>query len=315
MDNFSASDIQAAHEIIEPLIHHTPVMSSHSLNELAGAELFFKCEHLQLTGSFKFRGASHAVQCLASHVTSVATHSSGNHGAALARAAQVRGLSAHIVVPRNANSVKVDAIRHYGGEVVWCDNTLQARENTLAQVLELEDSHVVHPYDDLRIIAGQGTLGLEMWEQTGSLDCVITPVGGGGMLAGVATYMADRCEVFGAEPLLADDAHRSFRSGTRVTEMQTDTIADGLRATLGERNFVLIQRHVEDIFCVTEEEIVAAMKLLWTRLKQTVEPSAAVTLAALLKHKSYFQGKRVGLVLSGGNLDPNQLDYLHLSPG
>jgi len=314
MSLVSRSSINAAMDIIQPLIHKTPVMSSRSLNQLFGCELYFKCEHLQRTGSFKFRGASHAVQTLPAETQAVATHSSGNHGAALAKAAADRDIRATIVVPENANTNKVAAIRHYGGEVVFCHNSIEAREAMLETVVKRDGAEFVPPYDDLRVIAGQGTIALELMEQVPDLEAIIAPVGGGGMLAGISTCYGEEsspesCKVFGAEPELADDARRSFKSGSRVTSQTTTTIADGLRTTLGAHNFELIQAHVADILCVTEAEIVDSMALIWTRLKQVAEPSAAVTLAVIKRYQSRFAGKRVGLILSGGNIDPAQLPF------
>lgn len=303
-------DVRQAHARIRPYVHNTPVMTSERLDELAGARLVFKCEHMQKAGAFKTRGAVNAVFGLEQEVAraGVATHSSGNHGAALARAAMMRGIPAWIIVPGNAKRVKKEAIRAYGGEIVECESTLAAREEILKRVLGETGAHFVPPYDDDRIIAGQGTAALELLEDAPDLDAVITPVGGGGLLAGSAIVGAAMdVDVFGAEPEMADDAARSFRSGQRVTHHVPQTIADGLQTTLGERNFAIIREMAADILLVSEQEIVNAMRLIWTRLKQVVEPSAAVTLAVVMRYRARFAGRRLGLILTGGNLDVEQL--------
>jgi threonine dehydratase len=299
-------DINAAYLRIRPHIHRTPVMQSESLDELAGCKMFFKCENLQKAGAFKSRGAVNAVFSISDQQLSkgVATHSSGNHGAALARAASLRCIPAYIVVPENAKQVKKEAIRAYGAEIIECEATLQARESTLAQVVRDTGARVVHPYDDDLVIAGQGTAALEFLDQVSELDSLIVPVGGGGLLAGTAIVAYPATAVYGAEPETADDAYRSFQSGQRVKSHIPNTICDGLLTTVGERNFEIINEKVSDILLVSEEEIIDAMSLLWTRLKQVVEPSSAVTLAAVLRNRALFSGLRVGLVLTGGNVDP-----------
>lgn len=313
----SLEDVQQARERIRPYIHETPLLSSEQLSRELGVNLYFKAEHLQKVGAFKARGAANTVFSLTEQEAQrgVATHSSGNHGAALARAAQLRGIPAHVVVPENANTTKVAAIEGYGAEIIRCESTLEAREKTLAETVEKTGAVVVHPYDDPRVIAGQGTCALEILEQMKShrekLTAVITPVGGGGLLAGTATVMKAKshASVFGAEPSGADDAYRSFQSGVRVTDHDPQTIADGLRTTLGEHNFQIIQEAVDDILLVDEAEIVAAMRLIWTRLKQVIEPSSAVCLAALIKNRERFQGQTVCLVLTGGNVDLSNLPF------
>ena len=304
-------DINAAYLRIRPHIHRTPVMRSESLDELAGCKMFFKCENLQKAGAFKSRGAVNAVFSIPIQQLEkgVATHSSGNHGAALARAASLRDIPAYIVVPENAKQVKKEAIRAYGAEIIECEATLQARESTLAQVVRDTGARVVHPYDDDLVIAGQGTAALEFLDQLSELDSLITPVGGGGLLAGTAIVAYPTTAVYGAEPETADDAYRSFQSGERVKTHIPNTICDGLLTTLGERNFEIINEKVSDVLLVSEEEIVNAMFLLWTRLKQVVEPSSAVTLAAILRNRALFSGLRVGLVLTGGNVDPGNLPF------
>ena len=306
-------DIKAARARIRPYIHETPVLSSEQLNRETGATLLFKCEHLQKVGAFKARGAANTVFSLsdAEAKPGVATHSSGNHGAALARAAQLRGIPAHIVVPKNAKLAKISAIEGYGGHVIRCESNLAAREATLIQVVSETNATVVHPYDDERVIAGQATTALEILEQISDLDGVVIPVGGGGLLAGsscVFKAMSD-AKVYGAEPAMADDAFRSFTSGVRVTEHTPKTIADGLQTTLGEKNFNIIRELVDDILLVSEVEIVSAMGLIWSRLKQVVEPSSAVTLAAVIKYPQLFQNQKICLILTGGNVDLADLPF------
>jgi len=287
-------------------------MQSELLSAMAGAPLWFKCENLQKAGAFKSRGAVNAVFSLADEEAArgVATHSSGNHGAALARAAQLRGIPAYIVVPENARAVKKAAIRQYGGEVIECAATLDAREARLAEVVASTGAWFVPPYDDDRIIAGQGTAALEMLEQVDGLECLVAPVGGGGLLAGSVIACADSgVAVFGAEPEMADDAYRSLQTGRRVTSHVPNTIADGLLTTLGKRNFEILRDRVAGILLVSEREIVDAMALVWTRLKLVVEPSAAVTLAAILRNPDVFTGKRTGAILTGGNVDIADLPF------
>lgn len=304
-------DVDAAHHRIRAYIHETPVMRSARLDKMVGCELFFKCENLQKAGAFKSRGAVNAVFSLSDKQLKygVATHSSGNHGAALARAASLRAIPAYIVVPENAKRVKKDAIRAYGAEIVECESTLQAREQKLEQVVRDTGAQVVHPYDDDLVIAGQGTAALEFLEQVRELDSLVIPVGGGGLLAGSAIVAYGMTAVYAAEPESADDAYRSFRSGQRVTSHIPKTICDGLQTTLGLRNFEIIREKVADVLLVSEQEIIDAMQLLWTRLKQVVEPSSAVTLAAVLRNRSLFSKQRVGLILTGGNVDLGNLPF------
>ena len=308
----SLADIEAARARIEAHIHRTPVLSSRLLNERAQCEVSFKCENLQRVGAFKARGALNAVLGLADDVAAVATHSSGNHGAALAMAAGVRGIDAHIVMPENAPEVKKAAVAGYGGRIVECEATLQAREDTLAEVLAETDAEEVHPYDDPRIIAGQGTVGLELLEQIADIDVVVVPVGGGGLLAGVATAIKSirpDIEVVAAEPAGADDAFRSFGLGHWVPQENPNTIADGLLTSLGQLNYGIIRERVDTILTVKDSTIVEAMQLQWTRMKSVVEPSGAVTYAALLEHPERFSGRRVACVISGGNVDLSKLPW------
>lgn len=302
------ADLCAAAARIAGVVERTPVMRSDTLDALMGARLFLKCEHLQKTGAFKARGASNAVFGLADEEArrGVATHSSGNHGAALAWAARLRGIPAHVVVPANANRAKRANIERYGARIVLCEPTLAAREATLEAVLAETGANAVPPYDDARVIAGQGTAALELLEDTGRLDDILTPVGGGGLLAGTAIAARARdtaTRVYGAEPLGADDAARSLAAGERLPQTDPRTMADGLRTSLGDLNFAILRREVEGIITVTEAQIAAATRLLWEICKQVVEPSSAVVLAAVLAQPERFAGRRVGLVLSGGNVD------------
>lgn len=290
--------------IIAGTVRRTPILHSASLNERLGLDLVFKCEHLQRTGSFKFRGATFAVSRLPADSAGVATHSSGNHGAALAAAAAARGLAADIVMPENAVDSKIEAVRAYGGRVHFCAPTQQARERGLAEWVA-EGRTAIPPYDHDDIIAGQGTVAVEFLAQDCRLDDIVAPIGGGGLLSGItlaAARHAPGVRVIGAEPAAADDAARSLAAGARVDDHRPGTIADGLRALIGVRNFAILDEHGIDVLTVTEPEIIDAMTLIWHHLKQTVEPSGAVPLAAVLRHPGRFRGRRVGIVLSGGNL-------------
>ncbi|MCS7020110.1 MAG: pyridoxal-phosphate dependent enzyme [Cytophagales bacterium] len=301
--------IQAAVARIKPYIHQTPVLSSRSLDALAGAALFFKCENFQRTGSFKMRGATNAVFSLSEQAAAkgVATHSSGNHAQALAKAAQLRGIPAYVVMPSNAPQSKVEGTKAAGGAIVFCQPTLQAREATLAQVVAQTGAAFIHPYNDYRTIAGQASCAYELFQQTESLDYVIAPCGGGGLLSGTALaahYFSPQTIVLGAEPQNANDAYRSFHAGYIIPADNPSTIADGLRTSLGDKTFGIIRQYVADILLASEEWIVKAMRLIWERLKIVIEPSCALPLAALLQNRpAALQGKRVGLILTGGNLD------------
>jgi threonine dehydratase len=313
-DAVSLADVEAARVRIADAVHVTPLQTSRLLDARCGASLFFKCEQLQRAGAFKARGASNAVLGLdaATAARGVATHSSGNHGAALAMAAAARGIPAWIVMPENAPAVKRAAVAGYGATIVDCAPTLAAREETLAAVVTEHGAHTVHPYDDPRVIAGQGTVALELLDALPALDAIAVPVGGGGLLAGVALVARQRrpgLEVIGVEPAGADDAFRSLGLGERQPQPDPRTIADGLRTALGVSNFALIQRYVDTIVTVSEDAIIDAMRLLWTRLKAVVEPSGAVPLAGVLEHPERFAGRRVALVLSGGNVDLDALPW------
>ncbi len=306
--------IEAAHARIAPYVHRTPIYTSTLLDQECGATLMFKCENLQKVGAFKARGASNAVFSLSEKEMSngVATHSSGNHGAALAMAAGKREIPAHIVMPSNAPAVKKEAVAAYGATIIECEPTLISREETLEQVVAATGAEVVHPYNDGRVIAGQGTVGLEILEQVENIDTIVVPVGGGGLLAGVALAVKSlkpEIEVVAIEPAGADDAFRSFGLGELILQTSPDTIADGLRSSLGELNFAIIQKYVDTILTVEDATIIAAMKLQWSRLKTVVEPSGAVTFAGVLEHPERFRNRRVALVISGGNLDLDNLPW------
>ncbi len=308
------SDVERAHEIVQKYAHRTPVLSSVSINQIVGSELFFKCENLQKVGAFKFRGACNAVFSLSEEDAhkGVATHSSGNHAAALALAARMRGIAAHIVMPENSPEIKKKAVAGYGAKITFCKPSLQARESTLAQVIEETGATEIHPYNNFHVIAGQGTAAKELIEDNGEFDVLMAPVGGGGLLSGTAIatkHLLPSCKVIAAEPAGADDAYRSFHSKKWVPSENPKTIADGLLTSLGERNFAIILEKVDDIVAVSEESMVEAMRMIWERMKIIIEPSSAVPLAAILEKKVDVQGKKVGIILSGGNLDFGKLPF------
>lgn len=315
MNTVTLADIQAAAGRIAPYVHCTPLLSSTLINREAGCEILFKCENLQKVGAFKARGAYNAVLCLgeAQRAAGVATHSSGNHAAALSLAASHFGIPAYIVMPENAPATKIAAVRAYGGDITFCEPTLAARESTLQVVCQRTGATFIPPYDHADVIAGQGTCALEVSEQADPApDVLITPVGGGGLLAGCAVAgksLLPKTLVIGAEPAGADDAQRSFRSGQWKAQLTPDTVADGLRTSLGQLNFDLIRRHVDDILCAQDSAIVHATRLIWTRMKLVVETSAAVGLAVVLSEPERFAGQRVAIVLSGGNVDINRLPW------
>jgi threonine dehydratase len=308
-------DILEAHDLINPYIHHTPVLTSQSINRILGTDLFFKCENLQKTGAFKFRGACNAILSLTENEASkgVGTHSSGNHAAALAHAASLKGIKAHIVMPSNAPEIKKKAVSGYGGKITFCEPTLQARESTLKRIEDELGITVVHPYNNFKVISGQGTAALELMNAIHELDLVICPVGGGGLLSGTALSVKalnPGCKVIAAEPAGADDAFRSFYAGHIVPSVNPKTIADGLLTSLGELNFEIIKANVDQIVTVSEESIIDAMRLIWERMKIIIEPSSAVPLAALLQNqidcKIY---RRIGIILSGGNIELSKLPF------
>jgi|SRR5665213_521191 len=307
--------IREAHARIKDKINRTPVLTSTTLDAQAHAQLFFKCENFQKAGAFKARGATNAVFLLSTAEArrGVATHSSGNHAAALARAAVLRGIPAHIVMPNNAPLAKQAAVARYGGRIVFCEPTLAARENTCAGLIADTGAALIHPYDDVRVMAGQGTSAVELLEEVPELDLILCPVGGGGQLSGVAVAsksLKPSLRVIGVEPAGADDAYRSFKAGHIIPSVNPHTIADGLRSSLGEQPFAEIQRYVDDIVTVSEESIVRSMRMIWEVMKIIIEPSAAVPYAALLEDKLQVAGKRVGIILSGGNLDLDTLPWM-----
>ncbi|MGB3849723.1 MAG: pyridoxal-phosphate dependent enzyme [Tunicatimonas sp.] len=310
----SLTDIQQAAQRIAPLIHRTPVLTSQTIDRLAGCQLFFKCENFQKAGAFKMRGAANAVLLLsdAERQRGVATHSSGNHGQALARAAQQVGCPAYVVMPRTAPEVKQRAVEGYGAEIIRCEPTLAARESSLEEVVQRTGAHFVHPYNNESVIAGQGTAALELIEQAGELDTVMTPVGGGGLLSGTALAtrgLLPEAAVVAGEPAGADDAFRSLQAGRIIPSEAPNTLADGLLTSLGSLTFPIIQQHVERIITVSDDEIMHALRLVWERMKIIIEPSCAVPLAALLKDKEAFAGQRVGIILTGGNVDLAKLAF------
>lgn len=299
---------------ITPYIHRTPVLTSHLINNKAGAEVYFKCENFQRMGAYKIRGATNAILQLSASQRSkgVVTHSSGNFAQALALAAQSLGVDAHIVMPSSAPKVKMEGVKAYGGKIYICAPTLSAREAEADRIAKETGATFMHPSNDPEVILGQGTAALELLEDYPELEFVVTPVGGGGLIAGsalAAHYFGKDCRVIGAEPFEVDDAYRSFHSGKIESNVTTNTIADGLKTVLGDKTFPLIRKYVDDIIRVTEDEIIQAMKLIWERMKIIVEPSSAVALAAVLRESDRFQGKKVGIVISGGNVDLGNLPF------
>ena len=318
-DRPALEDVRDAARRIAPWVQRTPVLRSGSLDRIAGAELFFKCENLQRIGAFKFRGATNAVQILddAQAARGVVTQSSGNHGAALALAARLRGIPCHVVVPRNAPAVKLAAIRDFGGQVTLCEPTIAARNAACAAIQSRTGAELVHPFDDARVVAGQGTATLELLEQAGRLDAIVAPVGGGGLLSGTAIAahgVNATIDVVGAEPEGARDAHDSLATGVRITDRVAHTVCDGQRTHLGVLDFDVLREHRATILLADEPAIVAAMRLVFERLKIVIEPSAAVALAVVLGAPAHFAGRRVGIILSGGNVDLDALPWLAARP-
>ncbi len=310
----SLEDINQASKRIAPYIHRTPILKSSAIDHMAQCNLYFKCENFQKVGAFKARGAANAVLKLPKAIlpNGVATHSSGNHAAALAKAASQVGIPCHIVMPRTAPKVKISAVEGYGGNIIFCEPTLEARELTLQEVVKETGASFIPPYDHWDIIEGQATCAMEFLEDRPHLDALLAPVGGGGLLAGTAlssSYLSTNTKVYGAEPEGADDAYRSFQAGKRILMVEPKTIADGLLTSLGERNFMVVMELVEDILTVNDEEIIDAMRVIYERLKVVVEPSCAVPLAAVFSRKELFEGKEVGIILSGGNVDLSKLPF------
>ncbi|MFO1140655.1 MAG: pyridoxal-phosphate dependent enzyme [Paracoccus sp. (in: a-proteobacteria)] len=307
-------DMVQARARIAPHVHRTPVLTSRMLNEATGAELFFKCENFQKAGAFKARGASNAVFGLtdAQAARGVATHSSGNHGTCLSYAAGRRGIPCTVVMPRTAPQAKKDAVRGYGGRVVECEPSTSSREAVFAEVLAETGAEFVHPYNDPRVIAGQATCSAELIEQVDGLDAVVAPIGGGGMISGTCltlSALAPGIRIYAAEPEQADDAARSFRAGHIIADDAPDTVADGLKVPLKDLTWHFVKNHVSDVLTASETEIVEAMKLIWKRMKIVMEPSSAVPLATILKHPKTFAGKRVGVIVTGGNVDLDRLPW------
>jgi threonine dehydratase len=306
--------IRAAHKRIRSHICRTPVLTSSRLNEASGASLFFKCENFQKIGAFKARGATNAIFALddATVQRGVATHSSGNHGAAVARAAKLRGIPAHIVMPSNSATVKIRAIESYGAQIVFCEPTEEVREATCAEVIKGTGAALIHSFENEDVMAGQGTAALELLEDVPDLDLLMCPVGGGGLLSGTAVAaksMQPNIKVIAVEPANADDAAQSFRARRRLVTEKKFTIADGLRTNVGEPNFEIIQRYVDDIVTVSEEAIVAAMRAIWETMKIIIEPSAAVPYASIFDRAIDVSRKRIGIILTGGNVDLDALPW------
>jgi len=307
-------ELIAAHNRIRPYIHRTPILSSALIDQKVGADIYFKCENFQKMGAFKMRGATNALLQLTEEArkSGVVTHSSGNHGQALALAARSVGIKAYIVMPVSAPQVKKDAVMGYGGVIIECESTLMAREAAAAKIVNEKGATFIHPSNDMNVIIGQGTAAKELLEDYPQLNVILAPIGGGGLIAGTALaaeYSGADCKVYGGEPMEADDAYRSLQSGKIETNITANTIADGLRTNLGDQNFPIIQKGVERIIRVSENEIVEAMRLIWTRLKIVCEPSCAVPLAALIKEKEEFEGQNIGIIITGGNVDLDHLPF------
>jgi threonine dehydratase len=308
------SDIQAAHSRIRPYIHWTPVLNSRLLNSHFNCELFFKCENFQKVGAFKFRGATNAVLSLtdAERSRGVVTHSSGNHAAALALAAGMNGVKANIVMPDNAPVVKKNAVAGYGAEITFCKPTLQAREETTYRIMEKTGATLVHPYDNFNVICGQGTAALELLTEKEDLDIIIAPVGGGGLMSGTSVCskgINKNIKVIGAEPLNANDAYLSFITGNLTPSVNPLTVADGLLTSLSELTFSIIRSNVDEIFTAREDSIIECMLLVWERMKIIIEPSSATVLAIIKENPEFFRGKKIGLIISGGNVDFRKLPF------
>ena len=302
------SELKETYKRIKPYLHKTPVLSSRLINNLTGAALYFKCENFQKVGAFKFRGAINAVLQLTEEerVKGVATHSSGNHAQALALAARMNAVKAYIVMPVSAPKVKSAAVADYGAEIIWCEPTLQARESTLQEVVARTGATVIHPYDNHQVICGQSTATRELLRKQKNLEIIVAPVGGGGLISGTslaAKYHHPQIKVIAAEPEGANDAYRSFKGGKLMPSVNPSTIADGLLTSLSPRTFNIMQQYVDDVLTASDDEILQAMLLIWERMKIIIEPSSAVSLAVIIKHKEQFAGQKVGVIISGGNVD------------
>ena len=312
MNTPTATDIYEAHKRIKPFINKTPVLTSSYLNELSGAKLFFKAENFQKVGAFKYRGATNAVLSLnkTDLEKGVATHSSGNHAAALALAAKKAGTKAYIVMPNNAPQIKKNAVADYGAIITFCEPTLEARETTLQKIIEKTGATFIHPYDNADVIKGQGTACLELINEIPNLDIIIAPVGGGGLLSGTSIIAkANSIKIIAAEPKNANDAYLSLKTNKLVPSINPNTIADGLLTSLSNLTFTIIKNNVDEIITVTEQQIIDAMRLVWERMKIIIEPSSATVLAVVLANKEQFATKKVGLIISGGNVDLNNLPF------
>ena len=309
------ADVEAAHERVRPYIHRTPVLTSSFINNMTGAELFFKCENFQKAAAFKVRGACKAVFSLPDDMLEkgVATHSSGNHALSLSYAAGRRGIPCNVVMPRTAPQAKKDAVRGYGGKITECEPSTSSREAVFAEIQAATGADFVHPYNDPRVIAGQGTCSRELAEQVEGLDAVVAPIGGGGMISGTCltlSTIAPKVQIFAAEPEQADDAYRSFKAGHIIADDAPVTVADGLKVPLKELTWHFVSTYVTDILTASEQEIIDAMRLIWARMKIVMEPSSAVPLATILKNRDLFAGKRVGVIITGGNVDLDKLPWL-----
>ena len=309
-----SSQIKSAHYRIKPYIRKTPTLSSEGLDKKFGAKLYFKCENFQKTGSFKYRGAVNTIEQLDKNIlkNGVITASSGNHGAALSKIAQDRNISCSVIMPKNSSKTKVANVKRNNGKIIWCDPNQNSREKTLNKLISSTGAIPIHPYNDERIVAGQGTAAKELFEEHNDLDSIITPVSGGGLLAGTLCFIKEKnpnIKVFGAEPEEADDALQSLNAGKIIPNKTTNTICDGLRAQIGTVTFPIVQKYVNDIITVSEKEIIKSMRLIWDELKIIIEPSCAITLAALKKDTGKFSYSKVGLILSGGNVDLDDLPW------
>lgn len=311
---YTKEDLLNCHQKIKSYIHRTPVLTSTALNEMAGADIYFKCENFQRMGAFKMRGAAHAISNLTDEqkANGVVTHSSGNFAQAVALSAKMQGIKAHIVMPSNAPQVKKDAVRGYGGMITECEPTIEIRQATTNKISAETGATKLHPSNQVDVILGQGTAAVELLEDHPDLDFIFTPVGGGGLVAGTALashFFGNNCKTIGGEPFEADDAYRSLLSGKIENNETANTVADGLRTILGHHNFPIIQKYVEEIIRVDENEIIQAMRLIWERMKIIIEPSCAVPFAALLREKEKFAGQKIGIILSGGNVDLGKLPF------
>ena len=310
----TSDDIRETHHAISKMVHRTPVMTCSSIDRMVDAQIYFKCENFQKVGAFKMRGASNAALRLSKTQANkgLATHSSGNHAQAVALSAYLLGVPAYIVMPDTSPAIKKAATEGYGATITLCQNTLEARETTLEKVVEKTGATFIHPYNDYNVIAGQATTAKELIEDVDDLNIIMSPIGGGGLMSGTALstrYFAPNAKIYGAEPKIVDDAYHSFKAGNIQYNTSIDTIADGLRTNLGEKTFEIIHRELEDILTVTEEAIIQAMRIIWERMKIIIEPSSAVPLAAVLANPSVFSGKRIGIILTGGNVDLGKLPF------